>query len=181
MAGFPRWPVYLTLGTSLAALTCALAMREPARKSSATHPHPIRAAWDNIAAGARFVFSDRRIRNLLLCAVLFDSLVRLFLTFASNYYRRIGLPEFVSGFVGSAFALLGFVATSLARRLAAKYSARTAFVFVGILIFSGLAGLCLATPLYGVWVILPIGLSMPMMQYMPVRVCSPEICEYEQS
>ena len=160
-----RWPVYLTLCTSLAALSCALAMREPARKSSAKHPHPIRAAWNNIAAGARFVFSDRRIRNLLLCAVLFDSFVRLFLTFASNYYRFIGLPEFVNGFVGSAFALLGFVAASLARRLAAIYSARTVFTFVGILIFSGLAGLCLATPVYGLWVILPIGLAMPMMQY----------------
>lgn len=158
-----RWPVYLTLGTSLAALTCALAMREPARKS--TTKHPIRAAWDNIAAGARFVFSDWRIRLLLLCAVLFDSFVRLFLTFASNYYRLIGLPEFVNGFVGSAFALLGFVAASLARRLAAKYSAGTAFAFVGILIFAGLAGFCLATPVYGLWVILPIGLAMPMLQY----------------
>jgi hypothetical protein len=97
--------------------------------------------------------------------VLFDSFVRLFLTFASNYYRLIGLPEFVNGFVGSAFALLGFVAASLARRLAAKYSAGTAFAFVGILIFAGLAGFCLATPVYGLWVILPIGLAMPMLQY----------------
>ncbi len=160
-----RWPVYLTLGTSIAALSCALAMRESRATVPPTQTHPIRGALDNIISGARFVFSDRRIRLLLLCAVLFDCLVRLFLTFSSNYYRLIELPEFVNGFVGSGFALLGFVAASLARRLAAKYSAPVVFTLVGVLIFTGLAGLCFATPIWGLWVIIPIGLSMPMMQY----------------
>jgi hypothetical protein len=158
-----RWPVYMTLATSIPALCCALAMREPA---AARPPrHPIRGALANIAAGARFVFSDPRIRLLLLCAVLFDSLVRLFLTFASNYYRLIGLPEFVNGFLGSAYAVLGFIAASLARRAAARLSAPQVFALVGFLIFFGLCGLALATPVWGVWVIVPIGLSMPLMQY----------------
>jgi len=160
-----RWPVYLTLATSLLALACALAMREPARNALADQSHPVREALNILNSGAKFVFSDRRVRLLLLCAVLFDTFVRLFLTFASNYYRLIGLPEFVYGFMGSAFALFGFVAASLARRLAAKYSARAVFALVGVLILAGLAGLCPATPIYGVWVIVPIGLSMPMLQY----------------
>lgn len=160
-----RWPVYLTLGTSLAALACALSMKEPARASSSMGQSSIRAALANIVAGARFVFSDGRIRMLLLCAVLFDSTVRLFLTFASNYYRLIELPEFVNGFLGSAYALLGFVAASLARLLASKYKAGTVFTLVGILIFTGLAGLCFAAPVWGLWVVIPIGLAMPMMQY----------------
>jgi len=158
-----RWPVFMTLATSLPALLCALAMREP---GDARHEgHPIRGAIANITAGARFVFSDPRIRLLLLCAVLFDSLVRLFLTFASNYYRLIEIPEFVNGFLGSAYAVLGFIAASLARRAASRFSAPQVFVMVGILIFTGLCGLCLATPYWGVWVVLPIGLSMPLMQY----------------
>lgn len=160
-----RWPVYLTLGTSVAALSCALAMRESRATPPSTLTHPIRGALDNIICGARFVFSDSRIRLLLLCAVLFDCLIRLFLTFSSNYYRLIELPEFVNGFVGSGFALLGFVAASLARRLAVKYSAPLVFTLVGVLIFTGLAGLCFATPIWGLWVVIPIGLSMPMMQY----------------
>ena len=158
-----RWPVYLTLGTSIPALCCALAMRERGIVRAVTHP--IRGALANIAAGARFVFSDPRIRRLLLCAVLFDSLVRLFLTFASNYYRLIGLPEFVNGFLGSTYAVLGFIAASLARRAAARFSAPQVFAIVGALIFTGLCGLCLATPGWGAWVILPLGLAMPLMQY----------------
>ena len=158
-----RWPVFMTLATSLPALACALAMREPGGPRQATHP--IRGAIANILAGARFVFSDPRIRLLLLCAVLFDSLVRLFLTFASNYYRLIEIPEFVNGFLGSAYAVLGFIAASLARRAAARFSAPQVFVMVGLLIFTGLCGLCFATPYWGIWVVLPIGLSMPLMQY----------------
>lgn len=160
-----RWPVYLTLGTAFVALACALAMREPPRSAPPSKKRPLRGALANIVAGARFVFSDSRICHLLLCAVLFDSTVRLFLTFASNYYRLIGLPEFVNGFLGSTYALLGFIAASLARRLAAKYSAGTVFTLVGFLILAGLTGLCFATPVWGLWVVLPIGLSMPMLQY----------------
>lgn len=158
-----RWPVFMTLATSVPSLLCALAMREPGGPRHAVHP--IRGALANIAAGAKFVFSDPRIRLLLLCAVLFDSLVRLFLTFASNYYRLIDIPEFVNGFLGSAYAVLGFIAASLARRAASRFSAPQVFVMVGILIFTGLCGLCLATPYWGVWVVLPIGISMPLMQY----------------
>jgi len=159
-----RWPVYLTLATSLPALACALAMRESGSAKSGP-AHPIRGALANIAAGARFVFSDPRIRMLLLCAVLFDSMVRIFLTFASNYYRLIGLPEFVNGFLGSLYAVFGFVAASVARRAAVRFSAGAVLTMVGAMIFIGLTGLGFAVPFWGVWVILPIGLSMPLMQY----------------
>ena len=160
-----RWPVYMTLAMSLPALLCALAMREPPSTRSPLAARPIRSALANIVAGARFVFSDPRIRVLLLCAVLFDSMVRIFLTFASNYYRLIELPEFVNGLLGSAYALLGFAAASLARRIAEGFSATQVFLMVGVLIFIGLSGLCLATPVWGLWVVVPIGLSMPLMQY----------------
>lgn len=161
-----RWPVFLTLAMSLPALACALAMRDPhAVQPSAGPRAAMRGAWANIVAGARFVFSNPRIRLLLLCAVLFDSMVRLFLTFASNYYRLIELPEFVNGILGSAYAVLGFLAASLAKRAAARLSVRTVFLLVGFLILTGLFGLALATPRWGIWVVLPIGLSMPLLQY----------------
>jgi hypothetical protein len=39
------------------------------------------------------------------------------------------------------------------------------FCLLAALIFLGLLGLCLATPVWGVWVVIPLGLSMPMMSY----------------
>ena len=161
-----RWPVYLTLATSLPALFCALAMREtPFGDKSESRRHPMREALGNILTAARFVFFDTRVRLLLLCAILFDSLVRLFLTFGSNYYRLIEIPEFVNGLLGSFYALLGFSAATLARRMASNLTPVRVFSLLAALIFSGLVGLCLATPIWGVWVVIPFGLSMPMMSY----------------
>lgn len=161
-----RWPVYLTLATSVPALICALAMREtPVGDKSGSGRNPLREALGNILTAARFVFFDTRVRLLLLCAILFDSLVRLFLTFGSNYYRLIEIPEFVNGFLGSFYALLGFSAATLAKRMATNLTPVRAFSLLAALIFSGLIGLCLATPIWGVWVVIPFGLSMPMMSY----------------
>ncbi len=166
IANTTRWPVYLTLATSVPALICACAMREPpAASESESAPHPLREAVGNILIAARFVFFDTRVRLLLLCAILFDSLVRLFLTFASNYYRLIEIPEFVNGFLGSFYALLGFLAAAIARRMASKLTPVKVFCLLAALIFFGLFGLCLATPVWGVWVVIPLGLSMPMMSY----------------
>ncbi|MFM8717255.1 MAG: MFS transporter, partial [Spartobacteria bacterium] len=161
-----RWPVYLTLATSVPAFLCALAMREPPPndKSWAVR-HPMREALGNILAAARFVFFNTRVRLLLLCAILFDPLVRLFLTFASNYYRLIEIPEFVNGVLGSFYALLGFSAAAIARRMASRLTPVLIFPLLAALIFSGLVGLCLATPVWGVWVVIPFGLAMPMMSF----------------
>ena len=160
-----RWPVYMTLVMSLGALGCALAMREPPRSQEPQSQNSWRGAFDNIMAGAKMVISNPKIRLLLLCAVLFDSLVRIFLTFASNYYRLVELPEFVNGFMGSSYALLGFLAAGLARKIAARHGAGFAFALVGGLVFLGLVGLVPATRYWGVWVILPFGIGMPMMKY----------------
>ena len=160
-----RWPVYLTLATSVPALLCAVAMREPAILKSVRVKHPTREALGKILSGARFVFFDARVRLLLLCVMLFDSVVRLFLTFGSNYYRLIEIPEFANGFLGSFYALLGLLAAIIARRAASKLRPTLVFSLLAALIFSGLLGLCWATPIWGVWVILPLGLSMPMISY----------------
>ncbi len=161
-----RWPVYLTLATSVPALMCALAMREPhATGEAKARRHPAREALGNILIGARFVFFNTRVRLLLLCAILFDSLVRLFLTFGSNYYRLIEIPEYANGLLGSFYALLGFLAASIARSISARLSPTRVFCGLAVLVFVGLLGLCLATPIWGLWVVIPFGLAMPMVSY----------------
>ena len=159
-----RWPLYLTLGSAVLACVVAFFFREPPRERVAG-ANPIRAALANIRAGAEFVFSSRRILLLLLAGVLFDSVVRLFLTFASNYYRLIEIPAFANGLLGSAYAVLGFVAAWLARRMASGLNPMGVAAVLGGILMVGLLGLCAATPVWGVWVLIPLGLVMPMTGY----------------
>jgi len=159
-----RWPVYATLVTAGICFLVALAMVEPGHTGSRPAPS-LALAWRNIWLGARQVVTDRRILLIMLAALLGDSLVRLFLTFGSNYYRLIELPEVANGLLGSGMALLGFVAAPVARKLVGRRNVVWNFLTVAGCVLIGLIGCALATPLWGAWVILPLGLSMSLLQF----------------
>ncbi len=159
-----RWPVYLTLATAFGATACAVAMVEVPRTVSGSG-QTVAGAVSNILFAGRFVFSHRNIVLLLLTGVLFDSTIRLFLTFASNFYRLIELPPAANGVLGSAFAVLGFAAAGMAKRLVGRLPAPAIAILLGGVLCIALFGVCLATPIWGVWVVVPIGLVMPMVQF----------------
>jgi hypothetical protein len=162
-----RWPVFATLFTAFLALGVTLFMKEPPAEGtrSATGEHSIRLVLANIMLGARHVFTVRRVTLLLVAALLLDSFVRLFLTFASNYYRLITLPEVWNGILGAAVALLGFAVAPLARRMVGAQGAVRNFAILFVLVFLGLVGLSAAIPIYGVWVLLPLGVAMSGLQF----------------
>ena len=156
-----RWPVYLTLLISFGCLAVALALREPPGREAITALWPtICKAWRNVRTGAHTVVADRRILLILLAALACDSIVRLFLTFEANYLRLIAIPEFLFGMIGASLGLLGFIAAPLARRMVDKNSAQGNFIAVSALIIIGLIGAVFATRFLGVWVTIPLGLSM---------------------
>ncbi|MEO8206909.1 MAG: MFS transporter [Chthoniobacterales bacterium] len=155
-----RWPVYLTVLTSFACLATAIAMREPSTHRITGEATTVRLALCRIREGARVVITDRRILLILLAALTCDSIVRLFMTFESNYLRLINIPAFLFGVIGSALALLGFVVAPIARRMVSRYSPPINFSLIAVLILVGLAGSVFATPHYGVWVVAPLGFAM---------------------
>ncbi|MCX6964463.1 MAG: MFS transporter [Verrucomicrobia bacterium] len=159
-----RWPVYATLATSLLCLAVAINFREPPRQAP-DNRNALSHAWNNILEGVVHVFTSRQILFLLLGALLIDSFVRIFLTFASNYYRLIDLPPFVNGILGSALALLGFAAAPLAKKMVARRSVATNFIATASLAFVGLVGTALAWPIWGAWVLVPLGLAMSLLQF----------------
>lgn len=154
-----RWPIYLTLATAVPCLVVALGLRECRPPLGAFAP-ALRGAAGNILAAAAWIVRDRRTLVVIVAGLVADSFVRLFLTFGSNYYRLIELPAFMNGVLGSAMALLGFAAAPLARRLVAARGPVANFLLVAAAVFAGLVGAALATPVLGVWVLLPLGLAM---------------------
>jgi len=159
-----RWPVYATLVTSILCLVVALNFREPPTHVPAGH-HAVGRAWQNVIEGAVHVFTSRRILFLMVAALLIDSFVRIFLTFGSNYYRLIELPPFVNGMLGSGLALLGFAVAPVAKRMVAKHGVIANYTIVAALVLVGLAGTAMAWPYWGAWVVVPLGISMSMLQF----------------
>jgi MFS family permease len=159
-----RWPVYATLATAVLCLLVTLNFREPPVHTPAGR-HAVGRAWQNVMAGAVRVFTSRRILFLMVAALLIDSFVRIFLTFASNYYRLIELPPFVNGLLGSGLALLGFAVAPLAKRMTAGLGVVANYAIVAGLVLAGLAGTALAWPVWGAWVVVPLGVAMSMLQF----------------
>jgi hypothetical protein len=91
--------------------------------------------------------------------------VRIFLTFASNYYRLIELPPFVNGMLGSALALLGFGVAPLAKRMVAHRGVVANYFVVAGLVLIGLTGTAMAWPYWGAWVVVPLGVAMSALQF----------------
>ena len=161
-----RWPVFATMGTACLCLIAALMMREPPsavreNREGAT----IAAAARNILSGFHFVLSRRPVLLLLAAALACDSFVRLFLTFASNYNRLIGLPEAAFGLISSAMALLGFLAAPIGRQMVARGNAAGNLCVIAGLIFAGLVAAAWAIPLWGALAAIPLGLSMSLLGF----------------
>jgi MFS family permease len=159
-----RWPLYATLVTSILCLVVAFNFREPPTHVP-TGRHAVGRAWQNVIEGAVHVFTSRRILFLMVAALLIDSFVRIFLTFGSNYYRLIELPPFVNGMLGSGLALLGFAVAPVAKRMVAKRGVIANYTIIAALVLVGLAGTAMAWPYWGAWVVVPLGISMSMLQF----------------
>ncbi len=95
----------------------------------------------------------------------FDSVVRLFLTVASNYFRFIAVPEAAFGLIGSGFAVIGFLAPALARRLVGAGRFLRNLALVAALTLAGLAGVSLIWPIWGLLWLVPLGMAMSLTQF----------------
>lgn len=159
-----RWPVYATLATSVVCFFVALGFHEPPTHSPVGR-HAIGRAWQNVIEGAVHVFTSRRILFLMVAALLIDSFVRVFLTFASNYYRLIDLPPFVNGMLGSGLALLGLAVAPFAKRMVEHRGVVANYLVVAGLVLVGLSGTAMAWPYWGAWVVVPLGVAMSALQF----------------
>jgi MFS family permease len=147
-----RWPIYLTLATAILTLLTTLKMREVTTDNGAVtrEGESIAVAFRLVWQAGRWIFRTPFVLGLILFGLLYDSVTRMMLTMASQYYRVIEVPESLFGVLGSALALLGFVMPGLARRLSEKRSPIFNLLFSAVLILLGLVGMTFVWPWFGI-------------------------------
>lgn len=145
-----RLPIYLTLITAVCTLLTTLRMREvPASEHPEAESSGVVAAFRLVWQAGCWIFRTPFVLGLILFGLLYDSVVRMILTMASQYYRIIEIPEAAFGILGSALALFGFVMPGMARRLSEKRAPLTNLVLTAVLILIGLLGMSFAWPWVG--------------------------------
>ncbi len=158
-----RFPIYLTLANAVFALLAALNLREP--RDPRTSPGAGRTTWRMTFETGRWIAHTPLAFGVILAGMCFDSIVRLFLTVASNYYRFIGVPEAAFGLIGSGFAVIGFLVPALARKLVGSWRLSQNFGLIAALTLAGLAGASLVWPIFGLLWLVPLGMAMSLTQF----------------
>jgi len=147
-----RLPIYLTMATAILTLLTTLKMREmPTDNGIETREgESIAVAFRLVWLAGRWIFRTPFVLGLILFGLLYDSVTRMMLTMASQYYRVIDVPESLFGILGSSLALLGFVMPGIARRLSEKRSPIFNMLFSATLIAIGLVGMTFTWPWVGI-------------------------------
>lgn len=150
-----RFPIYLNLLTALGVLGICLAMREPARNEASVLPSA-KQAWQSVLEAGAWISRTPLALFVIIGGLLIDSVIRLFLTFGSAYFRLIGLPEASYGIIGAGMAGVGMVVSPLAQRLVQGGSVVRSYAILAALALFGLLGVAWRIPFLGVVFALPL-------------------------
>jgi MFS family permease len=161
-----KFPIYLCVLMALGCLGVTLAMKETFRPAARSFGENVRASWRGIREAGGWIWRTPAAFLLITLGFMLDSIVRLFYTVASNFYRLIGIAEASFGVISVAASLAAFVTSSWMEWLVKRRSARFNFGLVIAMVVWGL--LVLARPVQGWWGVLllaPILLSMRFLQF----------------
>jgi len=167
-----RFPVYLNLITALLTLWIALGLREPGVRKPRVLPESRDrsgvevTAWHLVVNAGTWIVKTPVALFVITAGVLFDSVVRLFLTFSSSYFRVIELPEASFGVIGAVMGGLGLVVSPLARRMVATNSVARNYGLIGAAVLVGLIGVACRWTYWGVIFMVPLGGAMMALGYI---------------
>ena len=167
-----RFPIYLNLVTALLTLSTALGLREPSTRTKKVAPENADLATAEATAVHLVVNAGRWIVQtpvalfVIVGGFLIDSVVRLFLTFSSSYFREIQLPEASFGVIGALIGGIGFVVSPLARRMATRHSLLWNYGVIAAVVLAGLIGVAIRWKLWGVIFIVPVACGIMIIGYL---------------
>jgi MFS family permease len=155
-------PVLLSFFSSLIVLSMALRMQEqPVGAHESVRATLTKSWWQSIAA-CKWIWMTAFPFGVILATMVLDSVVRQFLTLASQYWSVIDLPIASYGLIGSGMAIMGIFVPRTARILAEKYTPLRNFMLLSAGLFVGFLGLAMAIPYWGILpaVLLYAGIQM---------------------
>jgi MFS family permease len=145
-----RWPIYLNLVTALLSLFSACALQETENYRTTTQRPSIAAAFTQTWKVAQWIGRTPFALIVILAAAIVDSVIRMFITMNSEYYRLISFPEVAFGVIGSVIALQGMVVARISREMTERFSPNQNFLIISFLTLLSFIGIHFFIPYLGV-------------------------------
>jgi len=86
---------------------------------------------------------------IIAAGFLFDGIIRMVITLASQYYRLIEIPEALFGIIGSGMALIGLVIPLISIKMTERFTPRFNLFSLAAVTGVGLFGMSFFKPVYG--------------------------------
>jgi MFS family permease len=178
-----RLPIVLTLLMAIGALAVSLQLREPERSAEPNAPPKGAAvsALESMRIAWRWIVQTPMALFAILGGVLLDSVVRLFMTFASVFYRLIELPVASFGAIGAGLGLLGVVVSPLSRWLVRTGSLLRNFAILALVILFGLLGVALKLPIWGLLFTVPLWAAMMALGFMLSNTLNTQVASEQRA
>ena len=167
-----RFPIYLNLLTAVATLVTALGLREPTTREKRIVPtdetiaNAEITAWRLVSNVGAWIWQTPVALFVIAAGVMMDSVVRLFLTFSSSYFRLIEVPGVYFGLIGASMGGIGMLVSPLARRMVGANSLARNYAILAVTILAGLIGVAVRWNYGGVIFIVPLAGAMMALGYM---------------
>jgi len=151
-----RFPIYLTL--IMALLTLYSTFRMTDSKTSLLNDEcsaletcglTIREIILQTLGAGKWILQTPFAMVIIAAGFLFDSVIRMAGTLASQYYRMIEIPIALLGVIGSGMALLGILIPRFCMKMVAQHTPRFNLWVVSTTTIVGLYGMTFFKPFYG--------------------------------
>lgn len=146
-----RIPLFLTLFMGAGALYSALKMRDPETgcRDGIHGEISLKKAFAITFKAGRWILKTPFALIIIAAGLVFDGVIRMVITLASQYYRMIDLPEASFGIIGALISLLGFFIPRIALKMSGSKTAVFNFFFMAVVTAAGLAGMSFFIPYSG--------------------------------
>lgn len=143
-------PIFLTFLSGMVVFAMALRMKETVAPRGSSIGATLKESGRKTLLAGRWIWKTPLPFGIILAAMVIDSVIRQFLTLASEYWNVIQLPIATYGLIGSGMAFMGIFVPTFARKMADRNSPVRNFCYTCTLAVLGLAGLAFAIPYWGI-------------------------------
>ncbi len=150
-----RFPLYLTLFLALLTIAVVLRLDEicPNREADGACHQPFGGsamdAFKLTLSSGGWILKTPFVLAVILFGMLFDGILRMVITLASQYYRMVQLPESTFGVLGSVMAVAGLFIPRLALQIAENRSPAFCLWTTAATALAGLGGMVFFWPYAG--------------------------------
>ncbi len=164
-----KLPIFLTFCSSVVVFAMAICMHEDKVVLNTRLTETLGKTWRQTLMASKWIWVNTFAFCIIFAAMVLDSVIRQFLTLASEYWNVIQLPVASYGIIGSFMAIMGFFTPKLARMLAEKFKPWINFLIICTVVLVGLFGLSAAIPYWGILPATLLYAGMQLTSYLVSR------------